>query len=533
VEFGLPAHLRDIRGKNGARYVLSLSPLESLEVDRSLCSFNHRDADAFKFLPTAHTDIHFVPESLADFYFEAVKEIFETDYRTFLQMYNFTTPGKYHIFVSPCLLSSVIWDERFGQSIDPTSSSLFVVFGHESNSTDPFALLQCAVLRNLGYAPAFLSEGLANYISFAIFDMKRLITGNQVPPLRELLRTHNFYMADPVMADRVSATVVHFLIDSRGYPLFHEVYSKSDDLSLIPTLEATYGLSIEELEMEWRHYVDTVAIPTFHYRQFTERAEVSRKYDQMLRYASAYFANAPTKGDTLAALMLLKRAYFFAGNYYKAAETIDRLIEIQSERARNWMERAAYKMMNGYYEPARADLLQAQEMDSTDQLVRFNLAMNYLVSGETEEAGKLFLELATGSSSEASREARIYLAEILRESGDADEKSLATAMLQEAARQAEQEISVQRSSASAYLWCGIAYLGLGDTGQASDYLNVALFLESRPFYIGLIYLSLGKVADALGDRTAARDFYQQVLAVQSAHYHQEQAKKYLEHPFQL
>jgi hypothetical protein len=58
-----------------------------------------------------------------------------------------------------------------------------------------------------------------------------------------------------------------------------------------------------------------------------------------------------------------------------------------------------------------------------------------------------------------------------------------------------------------------------------------LFLETRPFYQGMIKLWLGKVADIRGERRVARDYYQQVLAGASAHYHQEEARRLIDRPY--
>ncbi|MEW5993884.1 MAG: hypothetical protein AB1744_05760, partial [Candidatus Zixiibacteriota bacterium] len=531
AEYGLPARIRDISGKGQARYELVIAGEKTLEIDTSVCWFDHRAEGTFKFLPTAHTDLYFVTNSLGDYYFDAIKDLFETDYRAFHDLFNLTLPGKYNIFVCPCLVPSVIWDRRFGMSVDPTRSAAFVLFSQTGNSADPFALLQTAVLRNMGYAPAFLSEGLAGYFSFSLFDMKRLVAAAETVPLRNLLTTADYFAADPVTADRMSASFVKFLIDIYGFSEFRELYRRADDLNLTGCIEQVYGKKVATLEAEWRHYIDTAVITAEQLRGFAERAEQMQDYGLMLRYAQAYLKQSETPQDSLLSLYLLKRAYFFAGDYYRATEITDKLMELQPESARNWMERAAYRMMNGYYEQAREDLLQARKIDTSDQFVLFNLALNSLFTGDQETAGKLLLDLVTSPSMPASRESRIFLADLLRSSDDENDRAMAITLLREVINLTEQELRIHRASSSGYLWSGIAYLGLGDTEQASEFLNVALFLETRPFYIGMIYLSLGKVADALGDRTAARDFYGRVLAVQSAHYHQQEARRYLENPY--
>jgi hypothetical protein len=58
-----------------------------------------------------------------------------------------------------------------------------------------------------------------------------------------------------------------------------------------------------------------------------------------------------------------------------------------------------------------------------------------------------------------------------------------------------------------------------------------LFLESRPFYIGMINLWLGKAADLRNKRELARKHFSEVMAVPSAAYHQDEAQKYLDSPY--
>lgn len=95
----------------------------------------------------------------------------------------------------------------------------------------------------------------------------------------------------------------------------------------------------------------------------------------------------------------------------------------------------------------------------------------------------------------------------------------------------DQQLRIRKASPTAYLWLGIAFLGLGDTDMAAEYLRAALFIETRPFYLGMINLWLGKVADALGDRATARDLYSKVMLQSSADYHQKEAQKYLDDPY--
>ncbi len=531
VEYGLPAAIKPIAGKGAAIYKLVVTPLSAITVDTSGCAFSHRDEGVFRFDPTANMDLYFVPNSLGDYYFGSVKELFEHDYRLFKNLLDFNLPGKYHVFLCPCPLSSVIWDNRFGMAIDPTSGTAFAIYSQSINSADPFLIVQMALLRNLGYAPPFLSEGLASYLAPAVLDMKELQQEGRTLPLTFLLNSDQYYRADPVIADLSSATFVKYLIDQYSLTRLRSLWKVADDLNLGTAIEQIYDRSLSQLEREWHTYIDTVTISAKEFTFHIERSEQMRDYSRMLRYARTFVRQATTADDSLGALYQLKRACFFTGDYYAATTAQAALTNLAAETAGNWTGLGAYKMMNGYYEEARADLLKALEIDSTDNFTRFNLALNNLLTGRETEGRRILQDLVDNPTRYSGGESKVLLAGILRASADKADRALATTYFNETQTFYDQQLQTHRASSTAYLWLGIAFLGLDDTGMAGDYLQTALFLETRPFYQGMTNLWLGKTADLLGDRSAARDFYGRVLSLASADYHQVEARRYLDTPY--
>ena len=231
VEYGLPARLNNIKGKLETNYNLVITPLEKTDVDTSECNFYHNRQGDFKFNPTANMDIYFVPNSLGDYYWNLVKGLHESEYRQFKSLFNLNLPGKHKLFLCPCPLSSVIWDSRFGQMSDPTRNNSFGLFTRGLNSADPFVVLHTSILRQFGYAPPFLSEGWAGYLSFAFYDMKNIVKENKNVPVTYLLNTYNYLQASPTLADRTASSFVKFLIDQYGFDKFRKLYEISDDLN--------------------------------------------------------------------------------------------------------------------------------------------------------------------------------------------------------------------------------------------------------------------------------------------------------------
>lgn len=531
-EYGVPARIDSIAGKNGSKYALAIMPLNHAKVDTSSCHFQHNRAGDFSFDPTASTDLFFVKQSFGDFYWNQVKGMVEERYTQFNELLKFSLPGKYSVYLCPCRIPSVIWDRRFGSMVDPTRSAVYAIYNKSFNSADPVIVNQAALLRNFGYAPPFLSEGLANYLSIANYEMIDLVKKHKNVPLDTLLSTRAYLAADPVVADRSSASFVRYLVDQYKIDRFLTAYRQADDLGLKETIESVYQQSIASLEKGWFHYLDTL---TFRHKQFlyySDFAEAMFDYPTAVRYAKEAFRSAENRQDSANALAQLVRSQFFTGNYYLAAQYQEQLNRLDTANAGGVMALAAYQMMNGSYDSALVNLREARRRDTINQLIPFNLGINALARGEDSTAKSYFSGLINNSHDQsAGAQARVLMAELLLKSKDPADRKLAERYCREANDMWTQVAGGHISSTLTLLWNGAAYLGLGDTGAADDYLMSALYVENRPFYLGYINLLLGKTADLRGERSVARDFYGRVIALPSADYHVREARQLLEHPY--
>jgi len=532
VEYGLPARIDHIEGKGDAEYLFEILPLGPVDIDTTYCGYLHTSKDDFKFDPTAHLDIYYVPYTLGDFYWNTVKGLMETEYRRFRDLNKFTLPVKYTLFLCPCRIHSVIWDKRFGMMVDPTRGNLFSIHSKTGNSTHPFLILHASILRNYGYSPPFLSEGYAGYLSDAPYAMKKTVAEGRTLPLDSLLDTYQYFQADPLVADKMAATFVRYLIENYQIDPFLDLYRLADDLSLRESIERVYDKTISELEQEWLHYVDTITIKNGQLRYYSDMAETIFEFGLVAEYGRAMLEQSVNRTDSALALSQVVRAYFFLGDYYTATQYQYQLIGLDSSSASAWMKLGSYSMMNGYYEAAGESFQKAKARDSSDQTIDFNIALNHLFRGDKETASDILVgiikfpdEVSPGV------ESRIFLANLLMESDDEIDRSLATDYFHEVVAILGRTATMDSPSSQQQLWNGIAHLGLEDTGTAYDYLQTALYLEMRPFYQGMINLWLGKLADVRGERDVARHHYGEVVSQPSADYHQKEAHRYLETPY--
>ena len=533
VEWDLPARMSKLIGKNGAEYTLVLKPVEAIDIDTSYCGWVTHKVEDFKVDPSANVNIHYVPNTLGDYYWNSIKGVFNDEYEAFRSLTKFNLPGRYELFLCPCRVNSVIWDNRFSMVTDPIRSNLYAIYARDFNSAYPFLILHASLLRNYGYAPPFLSEGLAGYMSFANYDMKKLLASGTKVSLDNLLDTYDYLTADPTVSDRVAATFVKYLIDQYKIDDFLKVYHKADDLTIRQSLQEVYGKSVAQLEKEWRTYVDTVSIPFAQAKKYREEAETLRYYDQALEYAREMLRVAANRSDTVAALNFLVRGCFFTGDYYQAIEWQTKELKYDSANPVSWMGLAAYEMMTGEYKQAEEHLNKARSLDSTSQFVMFNQAINKLVQADTLGARQLFSYIVNhGTGSEAVLESSIFLGYILKLSDDENDRKQAFDMFAKVTNALSIDTPHAQTNSQRPLWLGIAFLGIDDSGNAYEALKVADFLDTRPYYQGLIQLWLGKTADVRGEHDVAREHYGKVLAGASAYYYQEEARRYLETPFQ-
>jgi tetratricopeptide (TPR) repeat protein len=532
VEYGLPARIDNIKGKGDSRYALVVTPLRAMEIDQSPCEYNHREKNLFAFNPSANADIYYLRNSIGDFYFPAAKGILEYGYREFQSFCSFNLPGKYDIFLCPCYIPSVIWDRRFAMSLDPTRSSGMVIFKLGTNSLDQFAINHIALLRNWGYAPPLLSEGLASHGSLPEFHARKLKAKGVLPSMATLVNSADYYTAEPFAVDRAAASLVSYLIGSNGIDRYRKLYRAADDLNLAVQMAEIYETPLAELETEWLNWIDTVTITTAQVAVQSELAEAVFNYDLMREYADFLLARSTGRMDSLASITLLKRACFYTGDYYAAIEHQAQLAQYDTTSAQVRMTLGTYRMMSGYYAEAHEDLLKAKAMAPKDPVIAFNVALSFLNDGDSTAAETILDSLvAVVPSGSSSAESRVILAEIMRHSPVKTKRERAQTLYEQAIALLRPAMQSQPASPALHLWSGMALVGMGRLAEAGGFLETALFLESRPFYIALDHLWQGKLADLEHDRELAVYHYQQVLSGMAADYHQRDARRYLEEPF--
>ena len=531
--FGLAARLEPIVGKGSATYTLTINPLKKISVDTTECGYLHTRKEDFTFDPSANADIHFVPKTHGDYLWNNIKYYLQDKYELFAKLNAFTLPGKYQVYLCPCPIRSVIWDKRFHVSVDPTRSSVFPIYTTSFNSADPVAIIQAGIYRHYGYAPPFLAEGMAGYLSFPAYEAKELKRNKKLQPLDSLLGTNYYLNSDPHTADISAASFCKYLIDQYKADQFLVWYRAADDLNMRQTLREAFGKSVSDLEKDWLNYLDTLTFQPRQFAQAASQAETMFSYPMITQYRTEELKLVVSREDSLHVLAELGRSCLFNGEYEDAAKWQQMLVRLDTvPNAGNLMTLATYRLMLGEYDSAYAELQRARQVDTTNLFVSFNIAHCLLLKGQKQEAQKMFEELiAKSGEGPASAESRVMLANIYRQSKLIVEQRRAIEYYSKAIQQFSQTTTGSFISAGSLMWSGIAYLGQGDSGTAQDFLLTALFLETRPFYQAMDYLWLGKTADFRGERDVAQRYYRAALEARGSEYHRDEAKALLLKPY--
>lgn len=531
VEYGLPASIGPLTGKQKSVYQLKIVPLARTTVDTTGCSFNLGKGGQFRAEPTAHTDLWYVDQTLGDFQWMNYKGLFESRFDRLDSVLHLAIPGKYQVYLSPCLLPELFWDSRFSIMVDPSRSSCFVVLNPAMNSADPFALALAAVWKNFGYAPPLIAEGLAGYQSHAIVEMRTLLEGNQEFSLAPYLSTASYLQADPQTADLVASSLAAFLIDRYGSDRYLAWYRAADDLNQRETLLSTFDMPLDEIERAWKDWIANAAVPAVRYAEWIDEAEALQDYQTALSLTQTVLASVLKRSDSVVILDRIARYHFFLGNYEAATEVQDLKKSLDSLAVD--ISHPAYLMMQGKYDEAKPILLALQISDSANPAVPFNLGVLAAAQGNLAEAKKQWRLASAKGTGSGAQEAAVLLAHQLLASSDVAEHKSAAPMLARAVQRFGSVVGRHMVSPQALLWSGAAWLGQGNTTDAYAALMTADFVERRPLYRGMISLWLGRLHDLRGERDMARRYYQRVIDLPSAAYTKTEAEQHLLTVFRL
>nr|MBN2278843.1 hypothetical protein [candidate division Zixibacteria bacterium] len=532
IEFNLPARMDNIPGKNGSVYQLLISPRHHVDIDTVLCPYDPgRDGD-FKMDPSSHFNIYYVPGSLADHFWNNIKNYLEADITQFRHALDINAPGKIDLHIAPCAVPTIHWDKRFGYAIDPGRSNIYAIHNLSFSSVDAILPNMVLLMHLWGYAPPFLVEGLAGYFDFVTYKMKKIKKAGDFPIPEQLLTTSGYYNADPDRAEIIAASFVKFLADSRGIGSVRKLYEKSDDLTLMRNITEIYGLPIDSLEAEWLHYLDTLHLNRNLFDLYAGKANALFRSDLQLEYLEVMTQYDENSFDSLDTWRKLATTCYQYGHYYRAEEAYRRLLKIDSAKTVYYLILGNLAMINGEYDHAWTLMDTVLASDSTYSTALLQMAMIRLIKGDTALALDLARKGLIQEETVAGKiEYLLFLGELYDTPGKYRDSAKVEENYKEALLSATDLMQKVPQDPAMKLRVGMALMGLRRYDEARQYLEVARFTEQRTFYLGRIALYLGRLYDLMNDRDRAMEYYREGLGPGVASYHRDLCQHYLEQPY--
>jgi tetratricopeptide (TPR) repeat protein len=512
-ELGLPAKIPNLRGKAGATYEITFTPNRFITLDASNCEYNHREGGSFSIDPTANFDLYYVKNSLGDYHWNKVKELLESEYRPFKKGFDITHPGKINYYLYPCATATIAWDPRFAFAIDPTRSQTLGLYNHDYMAPAHLIATLTQVMRVYGYAPPFLAEGISSYFYFFDFEALSAVHDSVIIPLKDILTTQGYYGADPILATAQAGSFCRFLADTYGIDRFRRLYQASDDLTIADKIKEIYQADVSELESRWVGYLLKLKPSKSRFAKRARLEGAGNNISMAITVMQRALAWDSTFSDTLITLAELAPYYSEAGEYDVALRTYQTLFsraDTRNPRRAFFLLRVGYlQSLLGDYKAAAESYRSLMELDTNlAGASEFNLARLDIFSGDTTSAIdrlQKLIDVATDQILMA--EAGITLGMLLGVPGKYNDPAGALEAFERAESSGRFIVKNSPGDGVSRFRLGVAYLGLGEYDLAHDYLNLALFLEFRPRFLGRELVALGNLADIQGDRKLALDYY--------------------------
>jgi tetratricopeptide (TPR) repeat protein len=325
-----------------------------------------------------------------------------------------------------------------------------------------------------------------------------------------------------------ASSFIQFLCDRYGTAKFKKFYQEVTDLTFDQFFEKIYSKNLTEMESEWLSFLDGYDILydnliyfaniKFNYNDF---GTVIPIFEDLLNMASS-------QKESLNALQALGNSYYMSGRYQEALSFYQKKSSYYPEDPQIWNTLGNVYYLLGDFEPSKGNYHKAKDLDTNYADPWISLGRLHLYSAEYDSA-QFYFDRA--EKKDVGLEGIINLnlgkAKIHKISGDplkSEEKA------KQALDFSRLFLSQVPERAVPYLKVGESFLSLGFPDSALAYLELAEFLENRPFYQGELFLNLGKAHLLTGEDDLAQFYFRKILETPSAETVKQEAQRLLDEP---
>ena len=485
-------------------------------------SYPLNDADKWGLSASIHYLTHWVHGSMADFTWNVKMSYLENIYDQYRGSYKLSMFEKIDFFFHPESTDEVFIDPDLHYAILPNSRRIDLIYGHDIDAATPAPAAELLIYRFWGYGPRWMVTGLAHYYEDGKLALRKSV--DKLDPAEILANLSRYDWVNSDTGSIFCGGFVNWLFEIRGFSNFKSLYRQSSPLDFQTNFQETYGTSLLSTIEQYLDYIKNYKprggelgyYASIYFGQY--RIEKAREY-----YAELAALDDDDKSDNLS---YLAACQYWLGDYEAAGKTYSDLVELSERNPRFLTLKGDIEMALGDFEAATR-LYKEAFGDGEYGISGLRLVTILVDRRDLDSAKAIFDELEGNvlrSLNYSIESARLKII-----SGEAGVDSL---LEQTAARALN--LTVQSShDPMNYLTAGRAFALLGEFDRAEQNLDIAYFLERRPYFQALTLLEKGRTADLQGKREQAKSYYEQAASSSGGAYMNMLAEKYIESKYEL
>ena len=478
--------------------------------------FNYLPSDSLTNFESVHYKSRIWRGSYADYKWEMRKGFLENFYNFYRKEHSLKRSGKINLYVYPSTVNTPFINNLTGVGYDYTNSSVYSAFNANFDSALPNYTQLFVIYENMGYSARSLAVGYSRYLLDDIYVARSIVKDKSSGEIKDMLTKQ--YPSNKDTADIISGAFVRFLIDKESLSKFKVLYSSSNPNHY--AFEETYKKSFDEFINDFIKYEKSLRLDPSLTAFISDVFNSQMWFEKALPY-ELWLGSQPVKKDFH--LKSLGATLFHMGDYAESQKVYAALNERDQESAMPKYLLGLSLLRTGKTKQAIRYLEEAA--DSFDNAAKM-LAEIYLDKDEVKKAESYISRVPEYPDAWTSLiKARIALVQ--------GKDDIAESILKRQLAQSNNEIAMIPGEARGYLQSAKGFMYGGKYTEALGELEVALFVENRPFYIGSCYLVMGQIYDLMGERDKAIDAYNKAIDYNPGEYVINLAKQYSKKAFRI
>jgi len=478
--------------------------------------FNIVPVDSLTNFESVHFKAYIWRDSYADYKWQSRSGYLENIFDRYRKELGVTRAGKANFYIYPGSNNSSSIDNYTGVGYDINGNNLYAVFNKDFDSALPQNFQRFVIYDTWGYSPRFLTVGFSRLYLDDVYLAREYIKKMSLAEIKELFS--NEYPEDIESADILSGAFVKFLIDKHGLASFRKLYTESSPGRF--AFDNNYQNSYLELLKMFIEYEKNLKLDESSASYFYDFYTSQMWFDKALEYG-VYLASQPIKREYH--LRRLGATYFQIGNYAQSESCYANLANLQPEN-----DKAKYLIGLSYMRNGKTDdgMKKLESIvDSFPDAAKM-LAEIHLDQNQFDKAGNMLDKIKDIPDSwTAVLKSRLALA--------LDNTVRADTLLNAALALNNNVIALVPSEARGYIGSGYALMFMGLFDDAENRLQIALFIENRPYYLAQANLAMGRLFDLKGDHQTAKEYYKKVSELKCGEYMSKLAEKQINKPFEV